>query len=826
MNQNNDKLSIEMQQLFVYIMGVLTVEYPTKQITPEYIIVAILDSKKTNAYSLLNSCLLSSNITELRNIYCDFLQKNATQYFFTNEEKNLPFDKKMQNVILKTQDEKDKLKSDEMGSEHFLLSILNPNNGCEDIINVFQNMGVNYQFLFDKCLNKAYKQNKENKSLKNNIVQIKNNMQQPFMNQTNKGSYIEQFTINLNSLAKKGEFDELIGRDKEINQIIKVLARRKKNNVILVGKSGVGKTQILYGIADLINHNNVPEILHGKELVMVNVPALVSGTHFRGMFEERVNGLFEELKKSKKHILIFDDMQSVLKNSSKEKDTDISSMIGNILTDGAVRIIGTTNFKDYRNAIEANASISRKLQKIVIEPTSIEESITILENNKTLYEEHHKVKYSKEIIELCVKLSDRYITERSLPDSAFDVLDLSGAKTCLERKENDLILNFSKEIEQLENEKNDAVESNNIDRIPIIDEKINKCKIEIAKIKRETYNINNYIDITEDHVLSTISEITSVPVEKLQIGDKEEIANIDKVLKEEIIGQDEAIDAVCRVIKRNKVGLGNKTKTRANILLAGKTGVGKTLLAKKIAEKIYGSENALVRIDMSEYAEKTSISKLTGAAPSYIGYENGGQLTEAIKHNPYCVLLLDEIEKAHKDVFNVFLQLFDEGRLTDNSGQVVNFKNVMVLLTSNVGSKQVSEMGKGIGFIGDQNANEKNVLAKSLKQTFTPEFLNRLDNVVYFNALTDDNIKDIIKLELNKFINRLNEIKFNLKYEQNVIEFLHELAIKEKEYGARPIIRIVQNYVEDEITDLMLKNEYEINYTFNAKIKNNKLIFE
>ena len=824
MGKIEQKFSSELQNLFSYIVDVLNVEYPTKKINVDYMLVAMLDNKKCHAYALLNSCLMSSNINELRNIYGEKLKNNSSPQFYKNKENEIQFDEEMETIFQLARHEFEEMNAPFVGSEHVFLAILN-HNSDNGIVEVFKNIGVDYAFIKSKCNDRNAKNvNNEPKFSKPNaLTQMKGNTNAKAI--TTKTPFIDQYTINLNQLAKKGEIDELIGREKEIEQIVKVLARRKKNNVILVGKSGVGKTQIVYGIANLINQNRVPEILQGKELVMINITALVSGTHFRGMFEERVNGLFEELKQSNKYILFIDDMQTVLKSSNKDKDTDISSMIGNVLSEGHVRVIGTVNFKDYRNAIESNTSIARKLQKLIVEPTTIDETIQILEKNKFYYEEHHQVKYSTKVIETCVKLSDRYITERSLPDSAFDVLDLSGAKTCLTRRESEEILEHRKQLELLNIEKNDALNNGNFEFIDSIEERENFHKKEIADLKRQNEENEEtlYIDITEENIMSTISEITNVPIDKLQTNDKENIANIDNILKEHIVGQDEAIDKVCRIIKRNKVGLGNKAKTRGNLLLIGKSGTGKTLLAKKIAEKIYGSENDLIRIDMSEFSEKSSVAKLTGAAPGYIGYENGGQLTEAIKHKQHCVLLLDEIEKADKEVYNLFLQLFDEGRLTDSSGQIVNFKNVLVLMTSNVGTKQASEMGKGIGFTDDNGTHERSIVEKTLKKTFTPEFLNRLDQIVYFNSLTDDNLKNIVRIELKKFINRLNEIEFNFEYDDEVIDYLHKLAIKEKEYGARPILRLIQNHIEDEVTDLMLQNEYENNYTFKAKIEDGKL---
>ena len=828
MDKIEQKFSSELQNIFSYIVDVLRVEYPAKKINTDYLILAILDNKKSHAYTLLNSFLMSSNIAELRNIYAEKLSGESAPQFYKNKNDELVFDESTIEMLIQSRVEFEELGSKFVGSEHILLAILKQEMDNESN-KIFKSLGVDYNLIKNKCSNNNLKSNnfndsfKKNENKQNQFTQLKKHLQQKEMN--NKNSYIEQYTTNLNKLAKKGELDDLIGRDKEIEKIVKVLARRKKNNVILVGKSGVGKTQIIYGIANRINKNMVPNILRGKEIVMINITALVSGTHFRGMFEERINGLFEELKQSDKYILFIDDMQTVLKSSNKEKDTDISSMMGNILTEGNVRVIGTVNFKDYRNAIESNTSIERKLQKIIIEPTTFDETVEILNKNKEYYEEHHKVVYDEKVIETCVKLSERYITERSLPDSAFDVLDLSGANTCLIKKDSNEISEHKFQLDLLRTEKEDALNNGNFEFIDSIEEREMYHKQQIADLKRlnEEQNKEERYHITEEDIMNTISEMTNVPISKLKVDDKESIANIDKLLKEEIIGQDEAIDKVCRIIKRNKIGLGNKEKTRGNLLLIGKSGVGKTFLAKKIAEKIYGSENDLIRIDMSEYSEKSSVSKLIGAAPSYVGYENGGQLTEAIKHKQHCVLLLDEIEKADKEIYNIFLQLFDEGRLTDSSGQVVNFKNVLVIMTSNVGTKQASEMGGGIGFNKNETDYNRTVVEKTLKKTFTPEFLNRLDQIVYFNSLTDENLKKIVELELKKFIKRLNEINFNFTYDENVINYLHDLTIKEKEYGARPVLRIIQNNIEDEVTNLMLRNEYENNYTFKSEVVDNKL---
>ena len=505
-----------------------------------------------------------------------------------------------------------------------------------------------------------------------------------------------------------------------------------------------------------------------KEIVAINVMALVSGTHFRGMFEERVKGLFDELKSNSKYILFIDDIHTVLKSGSKDKDTDLSGMLSEILNGGEVRVIGTTNFKEYRNAIESNPSISCKLQRIIIEPSTVDETINILEHNKKYYEEFHNVSYTKEAIKKCAELSERYITDRCLPDSAFDVIDLTGAYVSLETSESDEFNNLKKRLNEIEEEKNLALNNGEFEKIDAIIIEENDVKKRINDFNQNKKNDSNRTTVTSNDISRTVSEITNIPISKMSTNEKEKLIHMNDRIKESVIGQDEAINELCKIIKRNKIGLGINKHCLGALLLAGKSATGKTLVAKKIAEELFGSEDAIIRIDMSEYSEKSSIAKLHGSSPGYIGYEDGGVLTTAIKNKPYSVVLLDEIEKADESIFNLFLQVFDEGRLTESNGNVVNCKNCLFIMTSNIGAKQAADFGNGIGFSTNELNNRKSIIEKEIKRKFTPEFLNRIDKIVYFNNLTDDNLKDIVKLEINKFEKRLKNIKFDFYWTESI----------------------------------------------------------
>lgn len=579
---NNKKFTKELDEVLTYMTDILGKEFPTDVFTPEYLITSILDNKKSHANIILDNFLMSKNIEELKKIYISWLETNKKDIIFEKDKKIFNFSQELDNILTECEHEKDKMKSSIIGTEHLLLAMLNQDNNHTKIIEIFKNIGVFYNFIFDKCIESKKNIPNEKKSnllnipkSQNLLIKSDNHTSKKII--SNKSEYISKYTTNLNELAMKKQIDDLIGREKELRQIFKILARRKVNNVVLVGEGGCGKTQIVNGIANMIVNNQVPEFLKNKEIVKLNVMALVSGTHFRGMFEERVNGLFEELKNDSKYILFIDDMQSILKNGSKDKDTDLSSMIDTVLSEGDVRVIGTCNFKDYHNAIETNTSISRKLQKIVIEPTNVDETINIIKNIKSKYEEFHNVSYDDDVIKLCVELSNRYITTKKLPDSAIDVIDLSGANISLNRQEPDEIKNIKKALNEIITKKDEFVNNGKFDEVNNLIEQENKLNKDLAEaVRNYEKNKEKYkVKITCNDITNSISDITNIPVSKLSVDEKEKLCNIEETLKESIIGQDDAIKSICKIIKRNRVGLGDKTKTMGNVLMLGPSGCGK-----------------------------------------------------------------------------------------------------------------------------------------------------------------------------------------------------------------------------------------------------------
>ena len=813
-------VSAELSDAVMYMTDTLLKEFPTNVITSEYLMMSILDNRNTHANLILESCLMSNNLEELRKVYTQVLDEHKKPFLALGP---IVCDVSLIRLMECAERERSRSGADMVGTEHVLLAILNKENGYKES-EIFDKFALTYDFVATRCT-KSSNETPDN-PMKRRLRKIPLKSQ---VNVTSVGNgtheYIDKYTVNITDMIRNGQIDNIIGRDKEIKEMVKVLSRRKKNNVILIGDGGCGKTSVVHGLARLILDGKAPSSMNDKEIVMLDGTSLLSGTNLRGMFEDRVNNLLGELKNNDKFILFIDDIHTVLKSGTKEKDGDISGLIGDVLANGEVKIVATTTFKEYRSTVESNSSICRKFQKIVIEPATKETTYQILNSNKSLYEKFHGVTYTDGAIKKAIELGDRYITDRKLPDSALDIIDLAGANMNLSYEESDELKSLKEQLIKLNEQKENFLNNGQFEEIDRLNAEEDSLKIAITDKEREERKNNNrsYV-IDSDEIAGVVSEMTNIPIQRLSSNEKERIARMDESLKKSVIGQDEAVESVCRVIKRNKVGLGASGKPLGTLLLLGPSGVGKTLVAKKLAEEVFGNENALIRIDMSEYSDKTSVNKLVGSNPGYIGFENGGLLTEAVKHKQYCVLLLDEIEKADDQVHNMFLQLFDEGRLTDSAGQTISFKNVIILMTSNVGAKAAAELGSGIGFTKDGDLNRKDIINKELKKKFTPEFLNRIDKIVYFNSLNDNNLKDIIKIELDKFKNRLYNLKYNIIYSDDVVTYMHAKAVENRELGARPIIRLVQDNIEDQVTDLMLTHEYPPNYTFSASCVDSKII--
>lgn len=809
----------EYTDILAYMLDVLNNEFPTVEFTPEYIMLSILDNPRCHANMIMDNILMTDTLDYLRNYYADVI-KGQPKKPILNITTKFKFNEELTGIFDKAEIEANTMSSSKLGSEHVLLAIMNPSNHFK-IAEKLNSLGLSYDSMCNNCRDfeapnteqKTSKVKKSDKSYINNNHQdngkmpLKSEVNSKVFVQNGNTPFINKYTIDLHEEIANGKYDKLVGRESILNNIITVLSRRRKNNVILVGKPGCGKTSIGYRLAEMIDEGCVPATLEGKKVVMLDVMALLSGTHLRGMFEERVDGLFKELKNNSNYILFIDDMQNIVRNTGKDKDGDLSDVIGRILTEGDVRVIGTIPFKDYRNGIENNSALSTKLQKIIVEPSSKEETLEILKSNKGYYENFHHVKFDDACLLKAVKLAKRYITNNSLPDSAIDVIDLTGASISL-NNENSMFLKALKEnINLFDAEKKHAMNSGDFEKLDEIAKKESQLQKDISDFKKILDNDEStWIKATEDDIADTVSAITTIPVSKLSDSNKTTILHIDEILKKDVIGQDEAINDISKAIKRSRAGFSDNNRC-ISLMLIGKSGVGKTLIAKKLAENVFGDEKALVRFDMSEYQDKTSVNKLLGSSAGYVGYDNGGLLTEAVKNKPYCVLLFDEIEKADESIYNVFLQLFDEGRLTDNNGTTVNFKNVIVIMTSNVGAKQASELGNGVGFQSNEEENKKAIIEKSLKNKFNPEFLNRIDKIIHFNSLTDENIKAITALELDKLTNRVKENGVNLTYNSDVVDYVFKKAIREKEYGARPVMRIIQDNISDKIVDMVLESD-------------------
>ena len=632
----------------------------------------------------------------------------------------------------------------------------------------------------------------------------------------NKTPFLDKYSTDLTKAAKDGKLDPVVGREHEIQRVLEIIGRRKKNNPILIGEPGVGKSAIVEGLAQLIVKQQTSPALFNKRIVSVDLTAMVAGSKYRGQFEERIKGLITELENNPDIIIFIDEIHTLIGAGGGSGTMDAANILKPALARGTVQCIGATTFKEYANSIEKDGALERRFQKVIVEPTTTEQTLAILRNIKDRYEEHHGVTFSDEALEACVKLTERYVTDRFFPDKAIDVMDEVGSKLRLANiKVPDYILDLQNEIEEVAAKKLEAVGNQNFELAASYRDKglsLEK-KLDLMHKKWQSGDCTERIPVTESDVADVVSKMSGVPVQRMAEEEGVRLKNMSAVLKKSVIAQDDAIEKMVKAIQRNRIGLRDPNHPIGAFMFLGPTGVGKTYLAKKLAEELFGSKDALIRVDMSEYSESFNPSRLLGAPPGYVGYDEGGQLTERVRRKPYSIVLLDEIEKAHDKVYNMLLQVLDEGRLTDGNGRLIDFRNTVIIMTSNAGTRQLKEFGSGIGFnaggltksVMDEKDKEyaRSIIQKSLSKQFSPEFLNRLDEIITFNQLDIDAIKRIIDIELRGLFGRVHDMGYEIQITDKAKELVATKGY-DVQFGARPLKRAIQTYIEDGVCELLL----------------------
>ncbi|HTO16029.1 MAG TPA: ATP-dependent Clp protease ATP-binding subunit [Edaphocola sp.] len=726
---------------------------------------------------------------------------------------NIPLTRQAEKVIRFAILEAKALKSPTVEAEHLMLSILKTKESAT--AEVLKTYNVNYERFIEELAHIMggdvsnqgegdpggfdYEGDEQRQKPNNPI------------NSKSKTPVLDNFGRDITRLAEMGSLDPIVGREKEIERVSQILSRRKKNNPILIGEPGVGKTAIVEGLALRIIQRKVSRVLFNKRVVSLDLAALVAGTKYRGQFEERMKAIMSELEKNRDVILFIDEIHTIVGAGGASGSLDASNIFKPALARGELQCIGASTLDEYRNNIEKDGALDRRFQKVLIEPPSIDEAIIILNNIRPKYEEFHNVSYDDDAIKACVKLSDRYMTDRLLPDKAIDVLDEVGARMHLKNiNVPKTVLDLEEKIEQVKLEKNKVVKSQRFEEAAAFRDKEKKLgeELEQAKGAWEEEVKNKRYPIREEDIAEVVSMMTNIPVMRMVEAESEKLRRMAESLEEEVIGQEEAVEKVVKAIQRNRVGLKDPKKPIGSFIFLGPTGVGKTELARCLARQLFDNEDALIRVDMSEYMEKFSLSRLIGAPPGYVGYEEGGQLTEKIRRKPYAVVLLDEIEKAHPDIFNILLQVLDDGQLTDGLGRKVDFKNTIIIMTSNIGARQLKDFGDGVGFAtsaktSNSEENNRAVIEKALKRTFSPEFLNRIDDVIIFNTLTEDNINVIIDIIMKGVLKRMKDLGFSLNISEAARKYLVQKGY-DQQFGARPLHRAIQKYIEDPLAEELL----------------------
>jgi len=782
----------------------------------EHLLMGIMQENNGLSVRVLDS--LEVDTIDLKQTIEDSISRNPSGRAALNVG-NLPLNKQAEKVLKVTFLEAKMMKAEEISPEHLMLSILkNKDNLASRILHQFE---VDYD-VFKSELDFV---RQESDPISPDIFnQAPSESEEPFEeedasryqrkgNSKSRTPVLDNFGRDITKLAEEDKLDPIIGRETEIERVSQILSRRKKNNPILIGEPGVGKTAIVEGLALRINQRKVSRTLFNKRIVMLDLAALVAGTKYRGQFEERMKAIMNELEKSRDVILFIDEIHTIVGAGGATGSLDASNIFKPALARGELQCIGASTLDEYRQHIEKDGALDRRFQKVIVDPPSAEEAVHILHNIKAKYEDFHNVNYSDDAIEACVSLSDRYVSDRFLPDKAIDVLDEVGARVHLKNIHVPKhVEELEKKIEELKEKKNQAVKNQQYEKAADLRDDESKLvrQLEFAKMEWEEEAKTKRYPVDEEDIAEVVSMMTGIPVRRVAQSESNKLVGMTKDLQDVIIGQDEAIMKITKAIQRNRVGLKDPSKPIGSFIFLGPTGVGKTELAKALSRYIFDSEDNLIRIDMSEYMEKFSVSRLIGAPPGYVGYEEGGQLTEKVRRKPYSVVLLDEIEKAHPDVYNILLQVLDDGQLTDGLGRKVDFKNTLIIMTSNIGVRQLKDFGQGVGFATQarqESAEDtsKGVIQTALKRTFSPEFLNRIDDVVIFNSLDQDDIFKIIDITLKDLYTRLDGMGYKLKLNKKAKEFVAEKGF-DPQFGARPLHRAIQKYLEDPLAEFILNN--------------------
>ena len=789
----------------------IALEYKGNEITPEHLFLALIDDENYSAYRVLEE--INIQVTTIKKTIQDTLvTQNQFEHIQTISRKGkISLSKEVTKIlencmgIVNDMDDTESIDTDVV-----LLSLLNTKN------NILSEM-------FSKI-----DEGEVLKKMQEIITGVSNSADYdddsiPSTDKSSSGKnkklkLIEQYGDDVTKRAKDGDLDPVVGRKIEIKRISQILSRRKKNNPVLIGEPGVGKSAIVEGLAQRIVDGQVPNNIKDKRIFTLNMGALVAGTKYRGEFESRLRGIIKEIEENNDIILFIDEIHTIIGAGSAQGSLDASNMLKPALARGTFQCIGATTLEEYRKHIEKDGALERRFQKVVVEPTTVEETIEILKILKSRYEDYHKVEYTDEAIKACVNLTDKYMNDRFMPDKAIDAMDEAGAKVHVDSNSNQPkpITIIENKIDEAAKKKTECVVEQNFEKAASWRDKERNLTEQLENLKKEW---NEELEekpreaVTKADIAEVVSMMTKIPLDAVDDDESNKLRTLGTKMKNIVIGQDDAVDKIVRSIKRNRIGIKDPNKPVGTFMFLGSTGVGKTYLAKVLAKMHFGSEENLIRIDMSEYMEKHSVSKLIGAPPGYVGYDDGGELTEAIRRKPYSIVLLDEMEKAHPDVFNILLQILDDGILTDSYGRRVNFKNAIIIMTSNTGSRQLTDFGTGMGFSTNSKESEQKkqnaVIDKELKKKFAPEFLNRIDELVMFNSLSKDDIHRIIDLEVKTSLNRLKEIGYHVNITKSLKDFLFEEGWDQK-YGARPLKRAIQRYIEDVLTDAILDGDIKL----------------